>query len=117
MHDLDLPRVALYSTWGGTQDVGWVRYAFDQFDVPYELIYKERVAKGSLRAAYDVIVVPHQGGNGKRLVFDIESRGKPIPYKKDPKLPSLVGYGEADDITRGRGPAGRTGLDKLLPGR
>src|SRR5207253_9239870 len=37
MHDLDLPRVALYSTWGGTQDVGWVRYAFDRCDVPYEL--------------------------------------------------------------------------------
>src|ERR1044071_7802476 len=38
MHDLDLPRVALYSLWSGgaTQDVGWVRYAFDKFEVPYE---------------------------------------------------------------------------------
>jgi hypothetical protein len=33
-HDLDLPRVAVYSTWGSTQDVGWVRYAFDKFRVP-----------------------------------------------------------------------------------
>src|SRR5438093_605029 len=47
MHDLDLPRVAVYSTWGGTQDVGWVRYALDKFDVPYELIFKERIAKGN----------------------------------------------------------------------
>src|SRR5439155_269590 len=35
-HDLDLPRNAIYSTWVSTQDVGWVRYAFDKFDVPYE---------------------------------------------------------------------------------
>src|SRR5262249_40798767 len=78
MHDLDLPRVAIYSVWGNTQDVGWVRYAFDAFGVPYDLIYKERVNKGDLKAAYDVIVLPSQGGSGKRVVFDIENRGQPI---------------------------------------
>jgi len=113
-HDLDLPRVALYSTWGGTQDVGWVRYAFDKFDVPYELIFKERVAKGNLRGSYDVIVVPHQGGSGKRLVFDIEGRGKPIPYRKDPKYPSLGSYGESDDITGGMGLAGVAEFDRFV---
>ena len=114
MHDLDLPRVAVYSTWGGTQDVGWVRYAFDKFDVPYELIFKERVAKGNLRGSYDVIVIPHQGANGKRLVFDIENRGKPIPYKKDPKYPSLGSYGESDDITGGMGLSGVAEFDRFV---
>ena len=42
---------------------GWrtrVRYALDRFEVPYELIYKERVKKGDLKSAYDVIVhLPH----------------------------------------------------------
>ncbi|MGH9142025.1 MAG: M14 family zinc carboxypeptidase, partial [Vicinamibacterales bacterium] len=75
VHDLDLPRVAMYSTWGSTQDVGWVRYAFDQFEVPYDLIYKERVRQGNLKSAYDVIIIPNQSGTAKRLVFDIESRG------------------------------------------
>src|SRR5262245_40168383 len=37
MHDLDLPRLAVYSTWGNTQEVGWVRYAFDKFGVPFDL--------------------------------------------------------------------------------
>src|SRR5205814_6756779 len=82
LHDLDLPRVAMYSTWGSTQDVGWVRYAFDTFEVAYDLIYKERVKKGDLKSAYDVVVIPNQAGSGKRLVFDIESRGQPIEYKK-----------------------------------
>ena len=28
------PRLAVFSTWGSTQEVGWVRYALDQFEVP-----------------------------------------------------------------------------------
>src|SRR5262245_59338384 len=38
MHDVSLPRLAVYSTWGGTQDVGWVRYALDKFEVPFDRI-------------------------------------------------------------------------------
>ena len=82
MHDLDLPRLAIYSIWGNTQEIGWVRYAFDKFEVPYDLIYKERVKKGDLKGSYDVILLPNQGGSGKRIVFDIENRGQPIEYKK-----------------------------------
>ena len=78
MHDVDLPRLAMYSTWGSTQEVGWVRYAFDHFEVTYDLIFKERVKQGNLRAAYDVIVIPNQGRSAKGLVYDIEPRpGKP----------------------------------------
>jgi hypothetical protein len=114
MHDLDLPRVAMFSTWGSTQDVGWVRYAFDKFEVPYDLIYKERVRQGNLIAAYDVIVIPSQGGSGKRLVFDIEGRGQPIAYKKGDDFKNLGIYGESDDITGGMGIDGVAELDKFV---
>src|SRR5436190_21923177 len=99
MHDLDLPRVAVYSLWSGsaTQDVGWVRYAFDTFEVPYDLIYKERVKKGGLKDAYDVILMPSQGGSGKRVVFDVESRGRPVEYKKSERFKNLGMYGESED--------------------
>ena len=60
MHDADVPRVAIYSSWIGTQEIGWVRYTFDRFGVPFDLIYKERVRKGNLRTDYDVIVMPTQ---------------------------------------------------------
>jgi hypothetical protein len=114
MHDLDLPRVAMYSTWGSTQDVGWVRYAFDKFEVAYDLIYKDRVRQGNLKNAYDVIVVPSQSGSGKRLVFDIESRGQPIAYKKSDQFKNLGMYGESDDITGGMGLEGVAELDKFV---
>src|ERR1700730_5377337 len=116
MHDLDLPRVALFSTWGSTQDVGWVRYAFDRFEVPYDLIYKERIRQGNLKQAYDVIVVPNQSGSGKRLVFDIESRGTPLEYKKSDTFKNLGMYGESDDITGGMGLEGVGEMEKFVKG-
>jgi zinc carboxypeptidase len=114
LHDVDLPRLALYSTWGGTQDVGWVRYAFDRFEVPFDLIYKEQVRRGDLKSKYDVIVIPHQSGTAKRLVFDIDSRGTPIAYKKSDQFKNLGMYGESDDITGGMGVEGVAEFDKFV---
>jgi hypothetical protein len=111
---LDLPRLAMFSTWGRTQEVGWVRHAFDTSDIPYELIYKERVRAGGLRAAFDVILVPHQATTGKALVYDVEAKGKPLPYRKDPRYPSLGGYGESDDITGGMGLEGILELQEFV---
>ncbi len=113
MHDVDLPRLAVYSTWGDTQNVGWVRYALDHFEVPYDLIYKDRVKRGSLRDAYDVIVIPDQGGSGKQLVFDIEPQGKPIAYTRTDRFERLGMYGESEDITGGMGLEGAGELQRF----
>ncbi|MGB7743043.1 MAG: hypothetical protein WBL41_09815, partial [Terracidiphilus sp.] len=59
-HPAALPRLAIFSTWGDTQDVGWVRYTFDQYKVSYDLIFKERVDQGNLAKDYDVILIPTQ---------------------------------------------------------
>jgi hypothetical protein len=114
MHDLDLPKLAIYSIWGNTQEVGWVRYALEKFEVPYDLIFKERVKKGDLKGAYDVIVMPNQGGSGKRVVFDIENRGQPIAYKKSDEFKNLGMYGESDDITGGMGLEGVAEFEKFV---
>ena len=116
-HEVDLPRIAMFSTWSSTQDVGWVRYAFDHFEINYDLIYKERVRQGGLKGAYDVIVIPHQGGRGgaKSLIFDVEPKpGKKFAYTKDPAFPSLGMYGESEDISGGMGLEGVAELDKFV---
>ncbi len=109
-----LPRLAVYTTWGSTQDVGWVRYAFDHFEMAYDLIYQERVRKGSLRDSYDVIVIPNQARTSKGLVFDIESKGKALAYTKTPEFPTMGMYGESEDITGGMGIEGVAEFSKFV---
>lgn len=106
MHEAGLPRVAIYSTWGGTQDVGWVRYAFDQYKIPYDLIFKERVLKGDLNSNYDLILIPNQARTSKALVTDIPKGKIPLAYTKTEKYKFLGDYGSSEDITGGMGAQG-----------
>jgi hypothetical protein len=114
MHEVDLPRLAVYSTWGNTQEVGWVRHAFDKFEVKYDLIYKERVKQGNLRDAYDVVIIPNQGRSGKGLVFDREPQRKPLAYTRSEQFKSHGMYGESEDITGGMGLQGALEFQKFV---
>jgi hypothetical protein len=114
MHEADLPRVAVYSTWGSTQDVGWVRYALDRLEMPYELIYKERVRQGHLRKDFDVILIPNQAGSAKELVFDVEPGARPMAYTRSGEFPSLGMYGESEDISGGMGLEGALEFRKFV---
>jgi hypothetical protein len=116
MHQAALPRVAVYSTWGSTQDVGWVRYAFDQYGTPYDLIFKDDVKKGNLRARYDVIIIPNQGRSAKSIVYDIPMHGKPLPYTKTERYKYLGDYGSSSDIRGGMGLDGLNELQKFVEG-
>ena len=115
-HPVDLPRLAMYSTWGNTQEVGWVRHAFDRFEIPFDLIFKERVREGDLRADYDVVLIPNQGRSAKGLVFDVESRGGPRAYTKTDRYRFLGDYGSSEDITGGMGIAGVLELQRFVGG-
>jgi len=104
MHDADLPRVAVYSQWSGTQNLGWYRLTFDEFGVPFDLIYKERVAKGRLRDQYDVILIAEQ--NLSRSTVMQAPASRPQPYQKSDKFKFLGMYGETADMTGGFGQVG-----------
>jgi zinc carboxypeptidase len=114
MHDADVPRIAIYSSWSGndTQEVGWVRFTFDKFGIPYDLIYKERLRKGNLRADYDVLLMPNQ--NLSRPSVFQPAAAKPVPYLKDSKYKFLGMYGESPDITGGMGGEGVDAVAKFL---
>ncbi len=114
MHEVDLPRLAMFTTWGNTQEVGWVRHALDQFGVQYDLIYKERIKQGNLREAYDMILIPNQGRSGKGLVFDRDPVRKPLAYTKSAEFKSQGVYGESEDITGGMGLAGVAEFEKFI---
>jgi hypothetical protein len=113
--DVDLPRIAMYTTWANTEKVGWVRLAFDRWEVPFTLIHKDHVQAGAnLRSKYDVIVMPHQTQNGKSIVYENPKLSKPLPYKKNDKFRSMGMYAETDDVRGGMGLAGAAELQKFV---
>ena len=112
MHDADTPRVAIFSQWSNTQDLGWYRLTFDRFGIPYDLIYKERVVKGDLKADYDVIVMAAQTMTRQTVLQAAAAR--PTPYKKTDSYKFLGMYGETADITGGFGEKGVEAFEKFL---
>ena len=106
-HAVDLPRLAVYSTWGSTQEVGWVRHALDAFEVPYDLIYKERVRQGGLRAAYDVILVPNQGRTGEGARLRHRHEGGAARLQAQPRVPLARRVRRVGRHPRRHGPRGR----------
>jgi hypothetical protein len=111
-HDADVPRVAIYSQWGNTQELGWYRHAFDQFGIPFDLIFKERVAKGNLKADYDVIIMAAQSITRAQVMSQPAAR--PQPYQKSDKYKFLGMYGETADMSGGFGQAGVDAFEKFF---
>ena len=114
MHEAVAPRVAVYSQWTGTQDLGWYRLTFDRVGIPYELIYKEQVRKGDLRAKYDVILIAAQ--NLTRQVALQAPAARPQPYQKSDKHKFLGAYGETSDMSGGLGQEGVDAFAAFLEG-
>ena len=112
LHDAELPRIAIYSQWSGTQSLGWYRLTFDAFGVPYDLIYKEQVVEGNLRSRYDVILTAEQ--NLSRQTVLQEPNEKPVPYQRSDKYRFLGMYGETADMTGGFGQEGADAFASFL---
>lgn len=52
------PRIGLYAPWSGSMDEGWLRWVFDEFDVPYVRVRNEMIRAGRLDELVDVLVLP-----------------------------------------------------------
>jgi hypothetical protein len=113
-HDAPAPRIAIYSQWTSTQDLGWYRLTFDNLGIPYDLIYKEQVQKGDLRSRYDVILMAVQNINRQTALQAPSAR--PQPYQKSDKYKTLGMYGETPDMSGGFGQAGVDAFAKFLEG-
>ncbi|MBC7930903.1 MAG: peptidase M14, partial [Rubrivivax sp.] len=64
-------RLALYKSWTASMDEGWTRWVFDTFNVSHTHLRDADVRAGSLRARFDVIVLPSM-----RLREIVEGRAK-----------------------------------------
>lgn len=59
-------RIGLVDTYGGVMPAGWIRWIFEQFEIPYEVVYPAALDAGGLHKKFDVLlfaddVVPEAG--------------------------------------------------------
>jgi len=68
---LEAARVGLYDQYGGLPPSGWIRWVFDEFEFPYQMIYPRTLDAGELKKNFDVLVFPdgavraREGGAGQ----------------------------------------------------
>jgi hypothetical protein len=51
-------RIGLWDQYGGSMTSGWLRWIFEQYEFPYELVYPAALDQGDLLSRYDVLVFP-----------------------------------------------------------
>jgi len=76
-------RIALVDLYGGVMPTGWLRWMFEQYEFPYEVVYPQILDAGGLKSSFDVIVFPSEtytaGGRWGRGSFHFDPPAESIP--------------------------------------
>ncbi len=62
-------RIGLYDQYGGLMPTGWIRWMFEKYEFPFEMVYPQGIDAGNLRSRFDVLVFPdgaYRTGTGGR---------------------------------------------------
>ena len=51
-------RIGLYDQYGGQMPTGWIRWIFEQYEFPFEMVYPKMLDAGDLKSKFDVLVFP-----------------------------------------------------------
>ncbi|HEV2446810.1 MAG TPA: peptidase, partial [Candidatus Sulfopaludibacter sp.] len=51
-------RIGLWDQYGGSMPSGWLRYVFERFEFPFEVVYPPALDQGDLASRFDVLVFP-----------------------------------------------------------
>jgi hypothetical protein len=62
-------RIGLYDNYGGLMPAGWTKWLFEQYEMPFTMVYPQTLDAGDLKSKFDVIVfvsgaIRGQGGRG-----------------------------------------------------
>jgi hypothetical protein len=78
-----LPRIALWDVYGGEISSGWMRYVFDQFEFPYDVVFANDIDNGDLGSKYDVLILPDGAvlSAAPDTALSFQQRSQPAPEK------------------------------------
>jgi hypothetical protein len=95
-------RIGLYDQYGGLMPAGWTRWLFEQYELPFEVVYPQALDAGDLKSRFDVIVFVDgaarmgggregRGGFSARIPDDIpdEYRSHTGRISQDQTIPAL----------------------------
>ncbi|HEX9652542.1 MAG TPA: M14 metallopeptidase family protein, partial [bacterium] len=84
-------KLGLYQPWTANMDEGWSRLILEQFEFPYKSIYNSTIRNSSLRADFDVIIIPDME---PKQILNGHKKEKPDMYS--PLVPDMYldGIGE-----------------------
>jgi hypothetical protein len=51
-------RIGLWDRYGGSVDSGWIRWLFERYEFPFEIVYPPTLDAGDLNAKFDVLIFP-----------------------------------------------------------
>ena len=90
-------RVGLVDVYGGSMPSGWNRWMFEQFEVPFQVVYPQRLDAGDLNKDFDVLVfadgvAPATAGSPFRA-----GRGYPQPKPEEIPAPYRAWLGTVTD--------------------
>jgi hypothetical protein len=74
-------RVGLYDEYGGLMTSGWIRWLFEQYEFPFEVVYPQTLDAGDLRARFDVLVF-----SDRALLGGSQPKAEEIPTEFRPWL-------------------------------
>ena len=85
--------IGLVDLYGGSMPSGWLRWMFEHYEFPFELVFPQVLEAGNLKASYDVIVFPSdtytEGRRGGG--FGGFSRRGPAPETIPEEFRSMLG--------------------------
>ena len=115
-------RIGLYDQYGGLAPSGWIRWLFDQFEFPYQIVYPRTLDAGGLKRSFDVLVFPDGAVRGAPAQPRPEQI--PEPYRaalgvitENRSLPQIRRFAEAGGSVVAIGSATRLGEMLGLPVR
>ena len=86
-------RIGLLDLYGGSMPSGWLRWMFEHYEFPFELVFPQVLEAGNLKASYDVIVFPsgvYTEGRGGRPAMG-GGAGGPAPDAIPEEFRSMLG--------------------------
>ena len=97
-------RIGLWDQYGGSMTSGWLRWIFEQFEFPFEVVYPAALDQGDIASRFDVLVFP--SGAMPRAAGAPAGRGGGFGFRQP----------NAEDIPEEyRRMLGRVSVDKTIP--